>query len=205
MRRAAAVVLGTLTGTALLVGAKYGNASADSDTGSGASGVVVAVGDGTPPATAPAPGKTAGGGATTGAPAPPGTRTGPTTSRTTPGATATPTRTSGGGTTPTPTPTKTTAPGLYKNGSYQASAPVQGGDQGTLSMTVTVSGGRITAISASESNPSEPSCYHNSCPTLISEALSAQNASVASVSHATHTSTAFKSALGAILSGPAKV
>jgi uncharacterized protein with FMN-binding domain len=101
---------------------------------------------------------------------------------------------------PTPPKTTTTPPrpasGL-KDGTYKASAAVSS-DQGTLSMTVTISGGKITAIAASESG-GETNCYHSACNTLIPEALTAQSASVASVSHATHTSTAFKSALSAVL------
>ena len=101
----------------------------------------------------------------------------------------------------TPSPTKTTPkppPSGPKDGTYHASAPVRGGRFGTLSMSVTISGGRITAISASEDG-GETNCYHSACNTLKPEALTAQSANVDSVSRATYTSSAFKSALSAIL------
>lgn len=184
MRRAAAIVLGTMTGTALLVGAKYGTPPAGAPA-TEADGVVV---------TGPSPQD----GATPGSAPAAGTPSGSHSAK--PGQSATATGTPNAGGSPTPPKTTTTAgqaPGL-KDGSYKASATVAGG-HGTLSMTVTIAGGKITAIAASE-NGGETNCYHSACNTLIPEALSAQSASVASVSHATHTSSAFKSALSAVLS-----
>jgi uncharacterized protein with FMN-binding domain len=216
MRRAAACVLGTIVGTSVLVGAKLGNtpmggvASTTTGDGTGTGGVVVGGGPatGTPAGTGPqatgapgAPGATShpttpgAPGATTahpGQPTPTGTSH-PTSAPTTTKPGSTPTHT----TTPTPTPTPTQSG--YKDGTYTASAPVRNGNYGTLNMTVTISGGKITAISASEVNPTESNCYHSKCPTLISEALSAQSANIASVSGATYTSAAFMASLQAIL------
>jgi uncharacterized protein with FMN-binding domain len=193
MRRAAAIVLGTLTGTALMVGAKLGNATPGDDPVLAGDGGVVVGGPGvavsggartTAPGKSPAPGgKTPTGGPTTKA---------PTGAPTTPGQTPAPPRT-----TPRPPPT-TPPPAGPKDGTYQAQAQVRGGRFGTLSMSVTVSGGRITGISAREDG-GETNCYHGACNTLKPEALSAQSADVASVSGATYTSSAFKAALTAIL------
>ena len=198
MRRAAAVVLGTLTGTALMVGAKIGNATPGDDPAlAGDGGVVVGGANPAGPGVAvsggartPTPGKspTPGGKTPTGGP----TTKAPTGAPTTPGRTPAPTTT-----TPKPPPT-TPPPSGPKDGTYQAQAQVRGGRYGTLSMSVTISGGRITAISASEDG-GETNCYHSACNTLKPEALSAQSANVASVSRATYTSSAFKSALAAIL------
>ena len=68
----------------------------------------------------------------------------------------------------------------------------------TLSMSVTISGGKIASISASEDG-GETNCYHNACNTLKPEALQAQSANIASVSGATYSSEAFKTTLQAIL------
>jgi len=181
MRRAAAIVLGTMTGTALLVGAKYGAPPAESRS-TEADGVVVTDGS-------PEPGATPGSAPAAGAPS----------TSAKPGQSAPASGAPSGAASPTPPKTTTTPaqPAGLKDGSYKASATVAGG-HGTLSMTVTISGGKITAIAASESG-GETNCYHSACNTLIPEALTAQSASVAAVSHATHTSTAFKSALSAVL------
>jgi uncharacterized protein with FMN-binding domain len=207
MRRAAAVVLGTLTGTVLMVGAKIGNATPGTDPAlaGDVGGVVVSGGDagntaaaGTTPSGRTTPGKAPTPGATT----TPGTGTkAPTSGSTTvtkPGTTRTPTKA------PTTKPPATTPPpssGL-KNGTYNASAqvvPPDGRNRGTLSMTVTISGGQISNIQASETNPSESNCWNNACPKLKSEALSAQSANINNVSGATGTTKAYKSSLQAIL------
>ena len=169
MRRTAAVVLGTVTGTALLVGAKLGTA-APGDSGDGAESAAVISG----PTATPHPSTSA-----------PTTRASakPLTSHTT----AKPAKT-----TAKPTPTGP------KDGKYTAKSAVKSGRYGTLTMTVTISGQRISAISASEDG-GETNCYHSACPKLTSEALTAQSASVATVSGATYTSDAYRSALAAVL------
>ena len=169
MRRTAAVVLGTVTGTALLVGAKLGTA-APGDSGDAAESAAVISG----PTAAPHPSTNA-----------PTTRASakPSTSHTT----AKPAKT-----TAKPTPTGP------KDGKYTAKSAVKSGRYGTLTMTVTISGQRISAISASEDG-GETNCYHSACPKLTSEALTAQSASVATVSGATYTSDAYRPALAAVL------
>jgi uncharacterized protein with FMN-binding domain len=165
MRRAAAVVLGTVTGTALLIGAKLGNSSSGADaTSNDASAVVVS-------GTTAAPAKTK-------AAAP------------TPAATGKKAAT----TKPKPPP----APSGPKDGTYHASAPVSGGDYGTVSMTVTIAGAKITNITATESG-GETNCYSNACTKLKPAALQAQSANISSVSGATYSSSAYKAALQAIL------
>jgi uncharacterized protein with FMN-binding domain len=197
MRRAAALILGTLAGTGMLVGAKVGNASSGNSPIAAAPGVVV-VGAPTT-ATSGAAGTY---GASTGSPTP-GTSRRPGTS---PAAGASPkpgTTAPRGGATATPTATRTTSkptptPPPPKSTTYSASAAVAH-NRGTLSMTVTMTGGKITKISASETNPTEPNCYRNACNTLTPEALTAQSAKIDTVSNATYTSQAYIAALTAIL------
>src|SRR6185369_4043479 len=169
MRRTAAVVLGTVTGTALLVGAKLGTA-APGDSGDGAESAAVISG----PTATPHPSTSA---PTTRASAKPSTTH----------TTAKPAKT-----TAKPTPTGP------KDGRYTAKSAVKSGRYGTLTMTVTISGQRITAIAASEDG-GESHCYHSACPKLTSETLTALSASVATVSGATYTSDAYRSALAAVL------
>jgi len=181
MRRAAAVVLGTVTGTALMVGAKLGSSGMDA-AGADDTGTAVVVGGpdvSTPPTS-------------TGKPKPAGTPTTPA-----PGGSGGPTPT-GKPTASKPHPTPTPTHSGPADGTYSASAAVRGGRFGTLSMTVTVSGHRITAISASE-NGGEQQCYRSACPKLTTEALAAQSANINSVSGATYTSAAYRSSLQAIL------
>lgn len=154
MRRAAAFVLGTITGTSLLVAAKLGNTTVDGDTSNAgdASGAGAVVVGGDPGTTGPQAG---GGPSRTPAPAT-STRAaqpGPT------HATSAPTTTKPGSPpthTSTPAPTQTPTHTGYTDGRYTASAQVSR-SHGTLSMTVTISGGRITAVSASETD--DPNCY----------------------------------------------
>jgi uncharacterized protein with FMN-binding domain len=187
MRRAVAVVLGTITGTALLIGAKMGNASQGATTADGNAAAVVVSGGGAD--VGPASGNPSMPSRT---PTANTTPVGPTTASkpTTPARAGTSTPT-----TSNPTPAKPSGP---KDGSYHGSAPVNSGRYGTLSMSVTISAGRIADISASESG-GETNCYHNACNTLKPEALQAQSANVSSVSGATYSSSAFKTTLQAIL------
>lgn len=192
MRRAAAVVLGTVAGTALLVGTKIGGAGTKATADDSAGPVVVAGGPGV---TASGPSGRSTRPAGKGRSSAGGPPTTPAPGRT--GGTPTPTRSTKPTATPHPTPTPTPTPSGPADGRYSASAPVDGGRYGTLSMTVTISGHRISAISASESD--DTNCYRNSCPKLTSEALAAQNANINSVSGATYSSSAYKSTLQAIL------
>jgi len=186
--------LGTLSGTALIVGAKLGTHAPGSATGDDSAAAVVTGG-----------GAVVTGGSKSGAtpmgsqrPTTSGTPTAgaTTTARPTTGSTPTPGHTTSKPTPkPTPTPTQTGP----TDGTYKASAQVRGGQYGTLSMTVTISGHKITNVSASETNPTESSCYRSACPKLTSEALTAQSANINAVSGATYTSNAYKSALQAVL------
>ena len=191
MRRAAAVVLGTVTGTALLVGAKVGNASSSDASASSATSTTVVV-SGAGPAAAGTP--------TSGSAHPGATPTSSSAKPTSTAATGTaapkPTKATKPPAKPTPTPKP--PPSGPKDGTYKASAPVKSGRYGTLSMTVTIAGGKITKIAASE-DEGETNCYHSACTKLKPEALSAQTASIASVSGATYTSSAFTSSLQAVL------
>jgi uncharacterized protein with FMN-binding domain len=197
MRRAAAVVLGTVTGTALLIGAKLGAAPLEAGSaGDDTSGVVVSGGG---PVATPALTSAPGAGKSGNVVSPGVTKTPAVTS--TPVGTTSPT--SRVGPSKTPIPTKTTsspkppASGL-KDGTYNASAAVKNGRYGTLSMTVVISSGKITSISAHEDG-GETNCYHSSCNTLRPEALKAQSARISSVSGATYSSSAFTSSLQAVL------
>lgn len=198
MRRAAALLFGTLAGTGLLVGAKVGNASIDGPVAAaatGTSGVVVA-GPGVtgPGATttggSPAPAKTATSGKPATAPSPGAASpdAGPTTSKPTTKPTTKPT--------PTTTPTATGP----KDGRYQASSSEH---YGTLTLTVTISGHKITDIAASYASNSPSYCTQKACPKLRSEALAAQSARISAVSGATYTSDAYIAALGAVLKSAA--
>jgi uncharacterized protein with FMN-binding domain len=185
MRRTVAVVLGTITGTALLVGAKFG-ASAGGPVVADPASVHDVVVERDPAPTPPPPAPTV-------APSRSATPTKSAKPSTSKAPTLTPT--------PTPTPTPTKSRGKYADGVYSASADVRNGRFGTLSMTVTISGGRISAISASQTDGTGSQCYHGACPTLRSEVLNAQSAKVNVVSRATYTSDTYIAELAGILDG----
>ena len=188
MRRATAVVLSTLTGAGLLVGAKVGNASF------AASGAATATAvSGPDGATAvPLPDGSTGGSAT---PVAPSARThvsakpSATSGRTTPPPTKSTPK-------PTPTPTPKPTPSGPRDGTYKASSSER---YGTLTLTVTISSHRMTAITAAYDSNSPQYCTTQACPKLRSEALAAQSANIATVSGATYTSDAYKAALAAVL------
>lgn len=188
MRRATAVVLGTLTGAGLLVGAKVGNASFAAS--GGATATAVSGPDGT--TAIPLPGGSAGGSATAVAPSartPVSTKPSPNSGHPTPPPTKS---------TPKPTATSTPkpTPAGPRDGTYKASSSER---YGTLTLTVTISGHRMTAITAAYNSNSPQYCTTKACPTLRSEALAAQSANIATVSGATYTSDAYKAALAAVL------
>lgn len=200
MRRAAALVLGALAGTGLLVGAKIGNASTGPAAAGdgGASGVTVtgpnvttttassgATQAGVPSGTTAGIGATPGGNTSTTHSPMPGTP--PKSGTPTPGKTSVK---------PTPTPAQAPTASGPKDGTYQASSTEH---YGTLTLTVTISGHKITDIAANYASNSPSYCTKKACPTLRSEALTAQSAKIATVSGATYTSDAYIAALAAVL------
>jgi uncharacterized protein with FMN-binding domain len=189
MRRATAAVLGTIFGTALLVGAKVGTRPPDDPD----QVVAAPPGDSTPdtPAVSDSP-------AVSGSPNP------------------TPSRSSGPS--PAPTAVKTTsAPALTRPAAPRSSAPAKTGGlglrtgtfagtavshkYGTVRVTITVSSGRMTNAAATYTASSQLSERINAdaIPKLRSEALVAQSANIATVSGATYTSGAYRSSLQAAL------
>ncbi|MDQ0424425.1 FMN-binding protein [Cellulomonas iranensis] len=84
------------------------------------------------------------------------------------------------------------------DGRYTASTSMR---YGTVSVTVTVSGGRVTAASGSQDSQDGHSRQVSSAalPTLDDEATTAGGASIAMVSHATFTSEAYARSLQAAL------
>jgi uncharacterized protein with FMN-binding domain len=189
MRRAAAAVLGTIFGTTLLVGAKIGTRPpGDLD-----QVVAAPPADSTPGTPAPS-----------GAPAASGSPT------------TTPSRSSG----PSPAPTAvktTTAPAPTRPAASRSAAPPKTGGSGlrtgtfagtavthkygTVKVTITVSGGRMTNATATYTASTQVSEKINAdaMPKLRSEALVAQSANIATVSGATYTSGAYRSSLQAAL------
>jgi uncharacterized protein with FMN-binding domain len=188
MRRGALAVIGTVAGTALLVGAKLGtpapadpNAAALDAAGGGPSGDA---GSG-PPGPAGAPGSASGGSAPD---AGPSARSG----APTPGGTAKPG--------PAPPPTTPAAGGGLKNGNFTG-AGAAAKNYEVVTVTITVSSGKITVATGSCGNASgeSRSICQGALPKLQQEALSAQNARIATVSGATYTSNAYRSSLQSAL------
>jgi uncharacterized protein with FMN-binding domain len=106
--------------------------------------------------------------------------------------------------TPTPTPTvpaSTVIDGVYTGTSTVVNVPGQG-VTGNVQVVATISGGKITAITVpvcpSADGTSKRLCAA-STPTLISEAIAANSANIASYSGATYTSAAFKTSLQSAL------
>lgn len=191
MRRAAAAIIGTVAGTALLIGAKLGVHPPDADL----------AGNGTAPITDPGPvpggdGGQPSAGASTPASANPGTTV----------PSAAPSRTGGPpGTAPATTPAapRTTPPATggtgLRNGSFTGTGVKE--RYGTITVTVTVSSGRISDASATCGGCSgeSQSISGNVFSKLRQEALQAQSASIATVSGATYTSGAYRSSLQAAI------
>jgi uncharacterized protein with FMN-binding domain len=187
VRRAAFALLGTAIGTSLLVGAKLGT-----HTPAAAQSVALDAGNGAPAeagqateepedlvtASAAPSSKAA---AKTTAPGRPKTTTRP----------ASPTKT-------TAAPKPTTAGGLT-NGTF-AGAPSTN-EYGTIKVTITVSGGKITNVAASyPTSPSRTASINSrAIPTLRQEALTAQSAKIDTVSGATYTSGSYKISLQSAL------
>ena len=108
--------------------------------------------------------------------------------------------------TPTPTPpptvpTSTIVDGVYTGTSTVVDVPGEG-VTGNVQVVATISGGKITAITVplcpSADSTSKRLCA-TSTPKLISEAIAANSANIASYSGATYTSAAFKTSLQSAL------
>jgi uncharacterized protein with FMN-binding domain len=183
VRRAALALLGTAIGTSLLVGAKLGTPTkaAVQDVAIDAAGGVAADEPADPTATADA---------TTSAPtsAPPSKGAAKTTA---PGSTKTTRPTA----TPTTTAAKPPATGGLRTGTF-AGAPSTN-EYGTIKVTITVSGGKVTNLTASyPTSPSRTASINsNAIPKLRQEALTAQSAKIDTVSGATYTSGSYKISL----------
>jgi uncharacterized protein with FMN-binding domain len=189
MRRSVLAIVGTVAGTALMLGAKLGTVPP------GDPATAALTDDGAPAAAdgpSGAPGAPAPPGPAASAPGAPG---GPATSPP-PGA-AGPTPTTGN--TPAPPPTTKPPTSGLKDGKFTGT----GGNARyeTVTVTITVSGGRISAASASCGNASgeSRSICTDAVPTLVRETLSAQNATIATVSGATYTSRGYRSSLQSAL------
>ena len=188
MRRAAFALLGTAIGTSLLVGARLGT-----HTPAPVQDVAIDTGGGGAVAEEPEDLATA---ATAPSPAPASTRTAP-------GPTKTKTTRPTGATTPTSAP-KTTAPkpppasGL-KSGTFAGSPSTN--EYGTIKVTITVSGGKVTDVAANyPTSPSRTASINSrAIPQLRQEALSAQSAKIDTVSGATYTSGSYKISLQSAL------
>jgi uncharacterized protein with FMN-binding domain len=185
VRRAAAAVIGTVAGTTLLIAAKLGVHPPDADLADNGTATVTDPG-------APATGV----GGSAGVPAPASGGTVPS---------AGPSRAAGSPTTAPATTAaapRTTAPstaGGLHNGTFSGTGEKE--RYGTITVTITVSGGRITDASATCGGCSgeSQSISGNAFTKLRQEALQAQSASIATVGGATFTSGAYKTSLQAAI------
>lgn len=172
MHRTTAAVLGTLTGTALLLAAKFGadaavagKAAAGADPAAAAGGqlapgAAASTVPGTGPSS-PSPGRTGAGGSRTG---------------------------TGGA----------AANGL-RNGVFRGTASVN--PYGPVQVTIKVANGRITAVTATHATSPARTLQVNrrAIPLLRQEALQAQSAQIDTVSGATYTSRSFAASLQSAL------
>jgi uncharacterized protein with FMN-binding domain len=182
MRRGVLAIIGTVAGTALMVGAKLGTAPAGDPNAAAmdaAAGSEPAAPSGSSGAAGPAPSDSPAG------PVPSG---GPSRSAPAPGSTT-------GKPTPVPGPTTPAAGGL-KNGTFTgAGAPAKRYE--VVTVTISVSGGKITVANGScgsASGESRSICT-GAMPRLQQDTLARQSANVATVSGATYTSGAYKASL----------
>jgi uncharacterized protein with FMN-binding domain len=174
MRRGILAVVGTVAGTALMLGAKLGTPPP-----SDPAAALADAGDPTPGGTPAAPASTASPGSNPSKPAGPPPSPG---SRTTP---------------PPTTPPPTRPAGGLKDGSYSGSGTSVQRYGYTLTVSITVSGGRITAgtVSCGSASGESRSICQGRSPKLVQETLAAQSANVATVSGATYTSAAYRVSL----------
>jgi uncharacterized protein with FMN-binding domain len=178
VRRTTAAVVGTFAGTVLLLGARLGAAPAvdgDADPSAIAADGTEQLPDPTEPARA-APRTSTGRPSPSRAPKPAGTKT----------KSSTPAPADRGGTGPS-------------DGTFRGGASTN--QFGTIQVTITVSAGRMTGISATY--PTTPSrtgqINSRAIPTLKREALAAQNATIDTVSGATYTSASYQVSLRSAL------
>jgi uncharacterized protein with FMN-binding domain len=85
---------------------------------------------------------------------------------------------------------------------YTGDAVDVGRNYGTVQVEISVSGGRlvdVTALAVPENDPRSSSISQQAMPMLISQAVSAQSASIAGVSGATYTSNGFAESLRSAL------
>ncbi|GLZ12055.1 hypothetical protein Acsp04_22900 [Actinomadura sp. NBRC 104425] len=174
MRRTTAAVFGTLSGTALLLAAKFGADAAAAGKGAAGADPAAAAGGQL------APGAAASAAPGTGRSSPAPGRTGAGRSRTGTGA--------GGA----------AANGL-KNGVFRGSASVN--PYGPIQVTIKVANGRITAVTATHATSPARTLQVNrrAIPLLRQEALQAQSARIDAVSGATYTSRSFAASLQSAL------
>jgi uncharacterized protein with FMN-binding domain len=180
VRRALFAFVGTALGTGLMVGAKLGTRPQDLGADLTQSETVAGAEPAAPGDSSPAPLPSA--------------------------ATATPTAAGPTGAPPTTTraPAPTTAPppppagGGLKNGTFAGPSVTQ--RYGTIKVSIVVTGGRITDVTASYPTGGDTGEINaRAIPRLRQSALSAQSANISTVSGATYTSNAYKQSLqGAI-------
>jgi uncharacterized protein with FMN-binding domain len=103
----------------------------------------------------------------------------------------------------TPTTVATTAPPTTVASTRSATGPVVNYYFGTVSVKVTVSGSKITAVSIASlndgGNPRSQYIDQQALPMLVQQALAAQSANIQGVSGATYTSEGFYTSLAAAL------
>jgi uncharacterized protein with FMN-binding domain len=186
MRRSVLALIGTVAGTALLVGAKLGtpppgdpnavamDAAGPGDPGTDQSGIS-ASGAAAPSASGPGASAATGTAGQSAGPAPTG---------------------AGRATAPAPSP----AAGGLKNGTFTG-AGAAARNYETVTVTITVSGGKITVATGSCGNASgeSRSICQNAVPKLQQATLTKQSASISTVSGATYTSNAYKTSLQSAL------
>lgn len=201
MRRSVLAVVGTLAGTALMLGAKIGTAQSQAAAAINGNGVGTVPAFAPPNPAAPAPALGArGASGMPNAPGPaPATETG-----NQPNGTMNPppagTAGGGGGVAMPPAAPQPQANGGARDGNYSGSTMVQRYGY-NVSVTITVAGGRITAANGACNNAvgeSQRYCA-GAVASLQQETLAAQSANIATVSGATYTSAAYRSSLQAAI------
>jgi uncharacterized protein with FMN-binding domain len=185
MRRSVFAIIGTVAGTALMLGAKLGTPPPDDPAAfsNSNSGDPAAAGDPSDAASPTAPGSA-------GAPAstPPAGAPSPAVSGSAPAS---------GPVTPKPTPTTNPPTSGLKDGKFAGTGATVPHYRYTMTVSITVSGGRITAASydCGDSSGESRSICQGRASKLVQETLAAQSANVATVSGATYSTQAYKSSL----------
>jgi len=183
MRRSTATVIGAVIGAALFAGARLGTppvgTSSHTTADPGVDPDVMPTGDAAPASAGPTPSPSAGA-----VPPPSG---GPVATTPTGGSTRT---------TAAPPPAGGTS---LRNGTYPGSSITH--KYGTLKVTITVAGGKISAITESYTTSLRVSeeINRDALPKLRQQALVAQSARIDTVSGATYTSNAYRTSLQAAI------